>query len=156
MASAVSNIPLPYRILLLYFEPLAALNGALLIHFFPSRYLLGMSPRATSLSYNAESQVVYDQLSACYIMFAFNQGVVLRQTSDLRVWKALVLGMLLCDLVHLYGSWTAMGTDMFVNPLLWRLEDWVNLPMLYGPGALRLGLLLEVGFADGKGTRKKL
>lgn len=156
MASVATTIPLPYRILLLYFEPVAALNGALITHFFPHHYLLGMSPTATSSSYNAASQIVYDQLAACYVLFAFNEAVVLRVTSELRVWKAMVLGILLCDLVHLYGSWTVMGTEMFVSPWLWRMEDWVNLAMLYGPGAMRLGLLFEVGFANGKGKGKNL
>ncbi|MCJ1263647.1 hypothetical protein MMC22_003517 [Lobaria immixta] len=154
MTSVAPKIPLPYRILLLYFEPLAALNGALIVHFFPSYYLLGMSPTANSLSYDPASQIVYDQLAATYTLFAFNEAIVLRQTSELRVWKAMVLGILLCDLVHLYGSWNVMGTQMFVRPWLWRIEDWVNLLMLYGPAAMRLGLLFEVGFVDGKGKGK--
>lgn len=68
----------------------------------------------------------------------------------------MVFGILLCDLVHLYGSWNAMGTEIFMSPWLWRMEDWVNLPMIYGPATIRIGLLFEVGFADGKGKGKKL
>src|SRR5437667_6315759 len=97
------QIPLPYRILLLYFEPLAALNGAFLAHFKPSDYLLVMSPSATASTYSPQTQIVYDQLAATYLLFAFNEAVVLRVTSELRVWKAIVLGILLCDAVHLYG-----------------------------------------------------
>lgn len=156
MASIAPTIPLPYRILLLYLEPFAALNGAVITHCFPNRYLRGMSPTATSLSYNPASQIIYDQLAGCYILFAFNEAVVLRQTSNLRVWKAMVLGILLCDMLHLYGSWSVMGTEMFVSPWLWRMEDWVNLVSLYGPAAMRLSFLFEVGFADGMGKRKEL
>ncbi|MCJ1389484.1 hypothetical protein MMC18_002341 [Xylographa bjoerkii] len=151
-------IPLPYRILLLYVEPVAAFNGAILAHFFPAFYLAGMSPSATTSSYSGPSQVIFDQLAACYLLFAFNEAVVLRSTSDIRVWKAMVLGILLCDVIHLYGTWEALGAA-FWDPRLWRMEDWVNLTMLYGPGGMRIALLMGVGLKDEKGRtgrRKEL
>lgn len=46
------NIPLPYRFLFLYFEPLAALGGTLITLTDPSRYLLSLSPTATPLTYS--------------------------------------------------------------------------------------------------------
>lgn len=148
------QIPLPYRILLLYFEPLAALNGAVMTHFFPSRYLLTMSPSATASTYSPQTQVVYDQLAATYVLFAFIEAVVLRVTSELNVWKAVVFGILICDVIHLYGSYASMGIEVFIRPWLWRAEDWVNFVMLYGPGMMRLGLLFEVGFKQTKTGKK--
>lgn len=145
------QIPLPYRVLLLWFEPLAAFNGALLAHFTPTRYLNTMSAVA---KYDPSNQVIYDQLAATYFLFAFNEAIVLRLSSDLRVWKAMVLGILLCDIIHLYGSWSALGTEVFVSPWLWRPEDAVNLSMLYVPGAMRIAFLLEVGY--GKKIEKKM
>src|SRR5436190_15183723 len=124
---APPKIPLAYRILFLYIEPLAALGGAVSTHFFPSTYLLGMSPSATASTYSPQTQVVFDQLAATYFLFAFNEAVVLRVTSELKVWKAIVLGILLCDVMHLYGSGAAMGWDVFISPWLWRSEDTVNL-----------------------------
>ncbi|MCJ1290689.1 hypothetical protein MMC34_002231 [Xylographa carneopallida] len=153
-----SLIPLPYRILLLYLEPVAAFNGAILSHFFPAYYLAGMSPSATTTTYSSPSQVIFDQLAACYFLFAFNEAVVLRSTSDLRVWKAIVLGILICDLFHLYGTWEALGAA-FWDPRLWRVEDWVNLAMLYGPGGMRLAFLIGVGLKEEKASttaRKEL
>ncbi|MCJ1283956.1 hypothetical protein MMC26_003287 [Xylographa opegraphella] len=143
----LTSVPLPYRIVLLYIEPVAAFNGAILAHFFPSYYLSGMSPSATISTYSSPSQVIFDQLAACYFLFAFNQAVVLRSTSDLRVWKAMVLGILVCDLIHLYGTWEALGAA-FWDPRRWRVEDWVNLAMLYGPGGMRFAFLMGVGFGD--------
>ncbi|MCJ1404355.1 hypothetical protein MMC11_007580 [Xylographa trunciseda] len=153
-----TSIPLPYRILLLYVEPIAAFNGAILAHFFPAFYLAGMSPSATISSYSSPSQVIFDQLAACYFLFAFNEAVVLRSTSDLRVWKAIVLGILICDFLHLYGTWEALGAA-FWDPRLWRMEDWVNLIMLYGPGGMRVAFLMGVGLKETKGLaggRKEL
>ena len=39
--------------------------------------------------------------------------------------------------------------EAFIRPWLWRVEDWVNFTMLYGPGMMRLALLFEVGFGRG-------
>lgn len=148
------QIPLPYRILLLYFEPLLALNGAITLHLFPARYLVVMSPFATASTYNPITQVVYDQLAATYFLFAFVEAVVLRVTSELSVWKAIVFGLLTCDVMHLYGSCAAMGFEAFIKPWMWRADDWVNLTLLYGPALMRLGLLLEVGFARNEMSKK--
>lgn len=146
----LSSIPLPYRILLLYVEPLAAFYGAILCHFFPSYYLAGMSPFAPSSFYTPYTQVIFDQLAACYVLFAFNEAIVLRSTSDRQVWKAVVLGILVCDCIHLYGTAGALGAT-FWDPRLWRMEDWANLGMLYGPGGMRVAFLMGVGMKNGEG-----
>jgi hypothetical protein len=151
---APPKIPLAYRIVFLYLDPFAALGGAISAHFFPSDYLVGMSPSATASTYSPQTQVVFDQLAATYFLFAFNEAVVLRVTSELRVWKAILFGILLCDAIHLYGSGAAMGWDAFINPWLWRSADWVNLPMLYGLGVMRLAFLFEIGFGSGNKTKE--
>ncbi|KAF2236477.1 hypothetical protein EV356DRAFT_443330 [Viridothelium virens] len=149
MANNLPPIPLAYRILLLWFEPLAAFNGALLCLFSPSTFLRTF----TVLPYVAASQVIYDQLAACYVLFAWNEAIVLRYSQDLRVWKAIVLGILVCDMVHLYASWHALSTEVFLRPWLWRAEEWVNHALLYGPGAMRVAFLMEVGFGKEKKKR---
>ncbi|KAF2178478.1 hypothetical protein K469DRAFT_731511 [Zopfia rhizophila CBS 207.26] len=143
MTTQLPHIPLPYRILLLWLEPFLAFNGALLCHFNPTSFLNTMSETAV---YAPSNQVVYDQLAATYVLFAWNQAVVLRLSKDIRIWKAIVLGIMVCDTIHLYASWRVMGTEMFVQPWLWRPEDWVNLALLYGPVTLRLLFIMEVGF----------
>ncbi|ORY11252.1 hypothetical protein BCR34DRAFT_447058, partial [Clohesyomyces aquaticus] len=135
-------IPLPYRILLLWFEPLAAFNGAIMCHWDPAAFLDVMTATAV---YTPSHQIIFDQLAATYVLFAFNQAIVLRIAKDLRVWKAMVLGMLICDFIHLYGSWSVMGTEMFLNPMLWRAVDLVNLVMLFGPIMVRTAFLMEIG-----------
>ena len=154
-------IPLPYRILLLWFEPLAALNGAYLSHFDPAYFLNVMTPQAYNPSfsplsrpspsdpkqsiYDPRTQIIYTLLASTYVLFAFNEAVVLRITDDIRVWKALVLGILLCDAGHLWAAWKVLG-DGGVAGLRW--EDWVNLVMILGPGALRVALCLGVGIKE--------
>ncbi|KAF2196419.1 hypothetical protein GQ43DRAFT_383348 [Delitschia confertaspora ATCC 74209] len=150
-SSGTAHIPILYRLLFTYIEPLSALSGALLCHFNPTYFLRTMS--ATAI-YAPSHQVIFDQLAATYILFAFNEAVLLRMTNDLKMWKALVMGILLCDVVHLYGSWEVMGAAFF-RPAEWRGEDWMNLLMLYVPVVVRLCFLGEVGFGREGGKNKK-
>ncbi|KAH7022137.1 hypothetical protein EDB80DRAFT_805782 [Ilyonectria destructans] len=136
------NIPFAYRALFLYFEPFAAFSGTILLHFFPTIFLNGMSLTA---KYAPDNQVIYDQLAATYVLFAFNEAVVLRITNDIRVWRGILTGILLCDAIHLYGSWAALGSEVFWDPRTWRPEDWVNLGSLWGQALVRLAFLAGVG-----------
>jgi hypothetical protein len=128
-------------------------------HWRPAEYLTGMSPPATARTYDPATQVVFDQLAATYLLFAFNEAVVLRRTRERSVWRAVVLGIALCDLLHLYGACCAMGARMFGDPRLWRGVDWVNLGLPWGPVGLRMAFLLEVGFGaegGGEGGKREL
>ncbi|RFU77463.1 hypothetical protein TARUN_4766 [Trichoderma arundinaceum] len=136
------RIPFAYRALFLYFEPAAASFGAWLLHFRPETFLKTMSPVA---KYAADNQVIYDQLAATYILFAFVEAVILRATNDLHLWKGILIGILVCDAIHLYGSWTALGGAVFWDPRSWRPEDWVNLGSLWGQAAVRLAFVTGVG-----------
>ncbi|KAI9663923.1 MAG: hypothetical protein M1821_007414 [Bathelium mastoideum] len=143
--ATLPQIPLPYLIHFLWFEPAAAFIGALLCHFSPSEFL----PAYTDARYTPSNQIIYDMLGATYVLFAWNEAVVLRFCKDLRVWKAIVLGILVCDILHLCASWAAIGTEAFFNPITWRSGEWVNYTMLYGPAAMRIAFLMEVGFSKG-------
>ncbi|KAF4466084.1 hypothetical protein FALBO_7060 [Fusarium albosuccineum] len=140
-----SKIPFVYRALFLYFEPFAAFGGTLLLHFAPALFLNTMSPTS---KYAPDNQVIYDQLGATYTLFAFNEAVVLRITKDIRVWKAILIGILICDAMHLYGSWVALGGAIFWDPRAWRAEEWVNLGTLWGQAAVRVAFVAGVGLEN--------
>lgn len=131
-----------YRVLFLWFEPLAAFNGAILAHVYPTYFLRTM--HATAI-YDSTHQVIFDQLAATYVLFAINEGIVLRLTNDIRIWRTMIAGILCCDLIHLYGSYNALGREVFFTPGLWRPDDWMNLSMLFVPIFLRSLFLLGVG-----------
>lgn len=145
MSDTLPHFPLVYRAWFLWLEPIMAFGGSILCHFDPVSFLRTMS--ATSL-YSPSSQVIYDQLAATYVLFAFNEAVVLRVTKELRVWKVMMVGLLLCDCLHLYASWSILGTQIFFSPWLWRPEDRVNLILLYIGAILRAAFIREAGFAS--------
>lgn len=142
-ASTLPHVPLVYIVFFLFLEPFFALTGAVLAHFDAPSFLNTFSESAV---YTPASQVIFDQLAATYVLFAFNQAVLLRVAKDLRVWKTVLLGIVLCDVLHLYASWSEIGSAVFWNPGMWRMEDWTNFGLLYGPMGLRLAFIMEVGF----------
>lgn len=148
---AALKIPLAYQAIFLYFEPFAAFIGAILCHFNPELFLNTMSPTAV---YAPSNQVVFDQVAATYTLFAFNEAIVLRVANDIRVWKMILIGILICDAIHLYASYLALGAVVFWDPRLWRWEDAVNLGSLWGQAAFRVAFLLDIGLD--KSTEKKL
>ncbi|MCJ1456859.1 hypothetical protein MMC28_007225 [Mycoblastus sanguinarius] len=145
-----TEIPLLYRFLFLYFEPLGATFGTLVNLFDPVRYLQSLSPTATASAYSPLTQPIYDQLAAHLLFFAWSQAIVLRSTSDTKVWKAVLFGMFLCDVLHLFASYRVLGAGIFFDPGRWRWEEWVNFIMLYGPGGLRLAFCAGVGLGEGE------
>lgn len=143
-------IPFLYRLLFLYLEPAGAFFGTAVNILDPLRYLQSLSPTATAAAYSPLAQPIYDQLAAHLLFFSWSQAVVLRSTGDIRVWKALLFGMFLCDVLHLFASYRVLGPEVFFSPSLWRWEEWVNFIMLYGPGGLRLAFCAGVGVRRGE------
>jgi hypothetical protein len=141
--SDFTHIPFLYILLFLWYEPLAALGGAMLCHFDAPRFLSTMT--ATAI-YQPSSQVIFDQLAATYVLFAFNEGILLRMVKDLRVWNIMMTGMLVCDVLHLYASWVIMGTSVFLRPWVWRGEDWLAVGTMWVPLLVRAAFLKEIGF----------
>lgn len=147
---AQSSIAAAHRVLFLYAEPVAALYGALLAGRAPLRYLHLAHPAAPA-HYHPSLQVVLDQLAATYFLFAFNQAVVLRVAGDgpagLRVWTAMICGMLLCDLLHLNAAGNGLGWAFLLSPAGWRVEEWIVMVPTCGFAAARVAFLLGFGVA---------
>lgn len=149
MASQDEHIHPLYRLWHFYLEPFAAFSGAVLCARLPLLYLATMSPHANRSHYHPELQVVFDQLAATYLLFAFNQAIVLRMADgNLRVWRGMLAGMLICDGVHLWATGKALGGATLLNPAEWRLLDWINVVMLIIPVALRSAFLAGVGVSE--------
>lgn len=147
MSSYIAPI---YRVWHLYIEPFSAFYGAVLCARSPTLYLSVMSPHANLSHYNPEiHQVVLDQLAATYLLFAFNQGVVLRVADgNLQLWRVMLAGMLICDVVHVWATSKVLGPALF-TPAAWRLFDWVNVVMLVIPVVLRSAFLAGVCVSEG-------
>ncbi|KAF1929715.1 uncharacterized protein M421DRAFT_419501 [Didymella exigua CBS 183.55] len=145
------NIPRVYRWWHLWIEPAAALGGSRLLWCLPETYHEYMPITA---EWSPKSKIIYDQLAACYLLFAFNQAITLRVVHDVYVWKVLLFGMALSDAAHVYSLWAEMGASVFLSPGGWRTKDWVTVVTTAGPFFLRVAFILGIGLAGSKKERK--
>jgi len=169
-------IPLFYRIVLLYIEPLFALNGAFLCLASPSHFLDAVSPHhpvangssIIALAPPAPShstsngddtlrnvRILTDMLGIMQLVFAFNLAVTLRVAgTQTKIWRVMCAGMLLSDLLHIavsvreYGAGGVGGQGVGVGA--WRLTDWINFGILIGMGVVRMGAVLGIGIHEGE------
>ena len=155
MAPPAFKLPAAYSWFFLIIEPISALVGAFFAHFQPLAYLQ-LTHASSSPSYTSTiplaTKIVLTQLANLYLLFALNEALVLRSTSDLRVWKTVLLGLLIADFGHLY-SVSALGPEVYWNVLKWNAMDWGNVGFVYAGATMRIAFLSGIGL-DTEGSRK--
>ncbi|CAG8983497.1 hypothetical protein HYALB_00004297 [Hymenoscyphus albidus] len=142
-----------YSLFFLVIEPISALLGAYYAHFQPSTYLTLTTPLSPSTGeLPLSTQVVLTQLANLYLLFAINEALVLRSTSDLRVWKTVLFGLLIADLGHLY-SVKGLGWEIYWKVTQWNSIAWGNVGFVYMGAAMRICFLAGVGLETERGRR---
>ena len=143
MARKSTGIALVYRISFLYIEPFFAFLGAYYAFFLPEAYLqMTHASTAPHDGIPTSTKIVLTQLSNLYLLFAINEALVLRATSDLRVWRALVVGLLIADVGHLY-SVSPLGVKVYWDVKSWNAIQWGNIPFVYANALLRVLFLIS-------------
>lgn len=150
------QLPLAYRLFFLIIEPVSVLVGAYYAHFGPLDYL--SLTHAASAPGSAEgiplsTRIVLSQLANLYLFFALNEGLVLRSTGDLKVWRAVLFCLLVGDVGHLYTV-RELGIGVYYGVSGWNAIDWGNVPFVYLGAAMRVAFLAGVGL-DGYKAKKK-
>lgn len=152
------QLPLIYSLFFLFLEPISALVGAYYSYFYQAHYLdLLYSSSSTSVPRPAshegelprETSVALSQLANMYLFFALNEAFVLRATSDIRTWRAVLLVLLIADLGHLF-SLRALGVGVYYDVAGWNACGWGNVPWVYAGMTMRLCFLKGVGLGQWK------
>ena len=145
-SGSVSPLPLIYSLFFLYIEPMATAVGAYYAHFRQDEYLRLTYPWTTTavLGVSVPESVVLTQLANLYFVFALNEALVLRATNNLRVWRTLLLGLLIADFGHLY-SVNGVGLAVYYRFWEWNSMYWGNLGFVYIGATMRTAFLLGVG-----------
>lgn len=153
MPSPAFALPRFYTAFFLFIEPISALVGAFYAYSRPLEYLQ-LTHYASSPSIESaiplSTSIVLSQLANLYLLFAINEALVLRSTSDLRVWKTVLVGLLLADFGHLY-SVRGLGAEIYWNVLRWNKMDWGNVGFVYAGATMRILFLWGVGMDSAKG-----
>lgn len=137
-------IPLPYRLFFLYIEPVATAVGAYYAALDQASYMSLTLPAAPPDPVSTRESIVLFQLANLYFVFALNEALVLRVTTDRRVWSAFLLGLLIADFGHL-ASVQAVGWDVYYRFWDWNSMYWGNLGFVYVGAMMRSAFLLGVG-----------
>lgn len=152
MASTFSP-PLLYRLFFMWVEPFSTVVGAYYAHFQPTTYLHlthAVSAPPSDALLPLSTRVVLSQLANLYFLFTLNEGLVLRSTRDIRVWRTVLFGLLIADFGHLYSAYP-LGFDMYWSFWKWNTIDWGNIAFVYCGALMRISFLLGLGLSDGKG-----
>ena len=137
--------PLIYTLFFLWIEPVATAAGAYYAHFQQDEYMrLTMSSPTAMLGVSTRESIVLEQLANLYFVFALNEALVLRATSDIRVWKTFLLGLLIADFGHIY-SVNLVGPEVYYRFWEWNSMYWGNLGFVYVGAAMRTCFLLGLG-----------
>ena len=139
------RIPSLYRCFFLYVEPISTIVGAYYAIFQQQAYLdLTHVLSAPVTGIPTSTEIVLKQLANLYFLFALNEALVLRSTTDLRVWRTLLSCLLIADLGHLY-SVSPVGSEIYWSFWRWNAIDWGNIGFVYFGAAMRSAFLLGVG-----------
>ena len=161
MGTVEPSVSSVYKYFFLYIEPISALTGAYYALFQQQAYLdLTHGDSSPKLGIPISTQVVLTQLANLYFLFALNEALILRATSDLKVWRNVLFCLLVADIGHLY-SVKAIGSSVYWNVINWNAIDWGNVGFVYVCAALRFAFLFGYGVgtsgqqATRRSTRRK-
>ncbi|ETN46178.1 uncharacterized protein HMPREF1541_00362 [Cyphellophora europaea CBS 101466] len=150
------SIPQYYQIFFLWIEPITTLLGAVAAAFFGHDYLVMTHAQTTPskiLGLPIATDVALRQLGNLYLAFAINEFFVLRSTNDLKVWRAVLLTLLVADFGHLLACFPAGGFSQYYDVTKWNAMSYGNLLFVYIGATLRSCFLAGVGLGSRKGRR---
>lgn len=152
--AAAFSLPLIYRLFFLLIEPISALVGAYYAYFGQNEYLTLTHATSAPSPIPLGTSIALSQLANLYFFFAINEALVLRSTSDIRVWKTVLFCLLIADLGHLYTV-RGLGPDIYWSFAKWNAIDWGNIPFVYLGATLRVAFLANVGMTKGRKLTRK-
>lgn len=151
------TIPLPYTVFFLWVEPAATLLGAFFATIRPLDYLR-LTHAATApvkfLAFPTSTQVVLQQLGNLYLAFALIEALVLRSTSDIKVWKALLVALLIADFGHLLACYP-LGLQSYYDVLNWNAMNYGNYLFVYCGATFRTCFLLNIGMGGARRAKTR-
>lgn len=152
----MSTIPLPYQLFFLWIEPISTVVGAYFAWFQPEYYLQLTHAKSAPglLGLPVGTNVALRQLGNLYLAFTLNEALVLRATTDLRVWRTLLIGLLIADFGHLYSCYP-LGLSYYYDVANWNSIAWGNIAFVYCGALTRISFLLGIGLGGSKKVKAR-
>ena len=131
-----------YRIFFTTVDPLIAALGTYIAFATPQVLL---ESQVAGVTLDPVYAPFFQQLGGYLLDVAFLSTVLLRATSERKVWKILQASILLVDVTLLISIYGSLSFQDRLSPTGWRWEDWVSVAITGGVAALRSSFLLELG-----------
>ncbi|KAF4416196.1 hypothetical protein FACUT_12774 [Fusarium acutatum] len=119
------NVHQFYRIWFTWVDPLTVLPTVYALIFTPEFILDGLIPRSMS-AYNPDQAFLFHQLAALFAFVAIMLAVLLRVSSDIKVWRVVIGGVLLIDIAILISVFVSMKQQGRSELSMFRWQDWGN------------------------------
>ena len=148
-------LPPFYAFFFTYFDPLISLSGAITDFIAPNFVVNSLVPASHlhTPSLHLHYNFIFQQAGGSMLAVSFLSGVLLRSSTDLKVWKHVQTAILLIDLATLYSAWDALRLQDRLEFRTWRGEDWGTVGLTAFVTVLRVAFLAEVGFRRGRGKK---
>ncbi|KAM0217983.1 hypothetical protein ACHAQD_007181 [Fusarium lateritium] len=114
-----------YRIWFTWVDPLVLIPTVYSLIFTPEFMLDGLIPLSMS-PYNPDQAFLFHQLAALYLFIGIMLGVVLRVSSDIKVWRVIIGAVLLVDIAILVSVNVSMKQQGRSELSQFRWQDWGN------------------------------
>ncbi|KAM0247817.1 hypothetical protein ACHAP5_003827 [Fusarium lateritium] len=114
-----------YRIWFTWVDPLVLIPTVYSLIFTPEFMLDGLIPLSMS-PYNPDQAFLFHQLAASYLFIGIMLGVVLRLSSDIKVWRVIIGAVLLVDIAILVSVNVSMEQQGRSELSQFRWQDWAT------------------------------
>ncbi|KAF6811538.1 hypothetical protein CSOJ01_05671 [Colletotrichum sojae] len=146
-----TRIPAVYKAVFLYWDPPCSLWGAYM-SFFARDYMLDTYFLGTRPARDGAHDLLLYQGGGAMVSNAILNGVLLRYTDDVGVWKLVQAGILAIDLALLAGVYEVFGAQGRLSPWMWQPADWVGIVITVSVTIARVSFIAGLGLEK---TRKK-
>lgn len=135
-------------------DPLTLVPTSLGLLLTPQILIQGLIP-ASIAPYNPDHGFLFDHLAALYAFMGLMLGGVLRTSSELKVWKVVVFGVLCVDLAVLGSQFYSVEQQGRAGLGNWRWQEWGNLVYTGGVALIRTAFLLGYGVYEQAGVKSE-
>jgi hypothetical protein len=147
--SAPSNIPLFYRLFFTYFDPAICIWGASMDFFLPSLVLSSHIPHPHP---DIGHSMILKQRGGGMLNFGFISAVLLRYTTDIKVWNIVQTACFIVDVAYFWSVYEVLSVQGRLGVSTWRAEDWGSVGITGLAGIVRGAFLLGIGLGKRNGS----
>jgi hypothetical protein len=133
-----------YRMWFTWVDPLSLVPTVYGILYEHNFIMDGLIPASQSVA-NPDHGFLFHQLAALYGFVAFMLGGTLRATSEIKVWRVVIAGVLGIDLALLACLYVSLVHQGRLSVANMRWQDWGQLVYTGGVAIIRSLFLLGVG-----------